>query len=63
MYIELQEGKLGLLGRVWALRHNVSAYDASYVALADALDCPLLTADARLAGAPGPNCPITLVSR
>lgn len=53
----------GLLGRVWALRHNVSAYDASYVALAEALDCPLLTADVRLAGAPGPNCPITLVSR
>ena len=51
----------GLMGRVWALRHNLSAYDASYVALAEALDCPLLTADARLAGAPGPDCSITLV--
>ncbi len=49
--------------RVWALRHNLSAYDASYVALAEALNCPLLTADARLAGAPGPGCPITLVPR
>ena len=49
--------------RVWELRHNLSAYDASYVALAEALDCPLLTADARLAGAPGPGCPITLVPR
>lgn len=52
-----------LTKRVWALRHNVSAYDASYAALAEALDCPLLTADARLAAAPGPNCRITLVSR
>lgn len=51
----------GLTGRIWALRHNLSAYHASYVALAEALDCPLLTADARLAGAPGPDCPITLV--
>ena len=53
----------GLTGRIWALRHNLSAYDASYVALAEALACPLLTADARLAGAPGPECPITLVPR
>ena len=49
--------------RIWALRHNLSAYDASYVALAEALNCPLLTADVRLAGAPGPSCPITLVPR
>lgn len=53
----------GMTGRIWALRHNLAAYDASYVALAEALDCPLLTADTRLAGAPGPNCPITLVPR
>lgn len=66
-----QWGRLGvrrvavhwLSERVWALRHNLSAYDASYVALAEALNCPLLTADARLAGAPGPGCPITLVPR
>lgn len=53
----------GLTSRVWSLRHNLSAYDAGYVALAEALDCPLLTADARLAGAPGPSCPITVVPR
>lgn len=53
----------GLTSRIWSLRHNLSAYDASYVALAEALDCPLLTADARLAGAPGPTCPITVVPR
>ena len=47
--------------RIWALRHNLSAYDASYVALAEALDCPLLTTDVRLANAPGPSCPITVV--
>ncbi len=53
----------GLTSRIWSLRHNLSAYAASYVALAEALDCPLLTADARLAGAPGPSCPITVVPR
>lgn len=53
----------GLTSRIWSLRHNLSAYDASYVALAEALDCPLLTADARLANAPGPSCPITVVPR
>ena len=52
---------VGLVARIWALRDNVSAYDAAYVALAEALDCPLLTADARLASAPGPDCPITVV--
>lgn len=53
----------GLLGRVWALRQNLMAYDATYVALAEALAVPLLTADARLARAPGPRCPITVVRR
>ena len=53
----------GLTSRIWSLRHNLSACDASYVALAEALDCPLLTFDARLAGAPGPSCPITVVPR
>ncbi len=41
------------LDRVWELRHNVSAYDAVYVALAEALSTVLLTADRRLAAAPG----------
>jgi predicted nucleic acid-binding protein len=51
-----------LLPRMWALRENLTAYDAGYVALAEALDCALLTADARLARAPGNTCPITVVS-
>lgn len=42
-----------LSDRVWALRHNLTAYDATFVALAEALDAPLVTCDARLAGAPG----------
>lgn len=40
-----------LLPRIWELRHAVSAYDAAYVALAEGLDMPLLTRDARLAAA------------
>jgi predicted nucleic acid-binding protein len=51
----------GLLARVWELRDNLSAYDASYVALAEALGCSLFTADARLGGSPGPRCAITIV--
>jgi predicted nucleic acid-binding protein len=43
-------------GRVWELRDTVSAYDAWYVALAEALDAPLATLDTRLAQAPGPRC-------
>lgn len=54
-------GVSGLLGRMWELRDNLSAYDATYVALAEALECPLLTADGRLARAPGPRCTITVV--
>jgi predicted nucleic acid-binding protein len=42
-----------LLPRVWELRHTVTAYGAMYVALAERLDAPLVTCDARLAGAPG----------
>jgi len=53
----------GLLPRIWDLRDNLTAYDATYVALAEALDRPLLTGDARLATAPGPDCPITVVRR
>ena len=37
----------------WALRHNLNTYDAFYVALAQALDCELLTADRGIAAAPG----------
>ncbi|MEZ5143547.1 MAG: type II toxin-antitoxin system VapC family toxin [Acidimicrobiales bacterium] len=53
----------GLLGRVWELRENLSAYDGTYVALAEALDAPLVTADGRLGRAPGPRCTITVVRR
>ena len=37
-----------LRGRVWALRKNLTAYDAAYVALSERFDCPLITRDARL---------------
>jgi len=50
-----------LLPRVWELRENLSAYDATYVSVAEALDCALLTADGRLARAPGVRCPVTVV--
>ena len=53
----------GLLERIWELRDNLSAYDAGYVALAEALDCSLVTADARISRVPGVRCPITVVPR
>ena len=52
---------LPLLARVWQLRHNVTAYDAVYLALAEALRAPLLTRDARLASAPGHRARVALV--
>ena len=42
-----------LLDRAWALRANVSAYDAMYLALAEALDATVVTCDAPISGAPG----------
>ncbi len=56
-------GVKGLLGRIWELRDNVSAYDATYIAVAEALEAPLVTADGRLARAPGPRCTVTVVRR
>lgn len=50
-----------MIERIWELRHNVSACDAAYIALAEALDCNLLTADHRLASATGPMCTIEVV--
>jgi predicted nucleic acid-binding protein len=50
-----------LLGRVWSLRENLTAYDAVYVALAEALDAPLLSCDGRLARAPGMKGRVELV--
>lgn len=49
------------LDRVWELRDNLSVYDGWYVALAESLDTVLVTADRRLAGAPGPRCAVTTV--
>jgi predicted nucleic acid-binding protein len=51
-----------LLKRIWQLRHGVTPYDAAYVALAEALDAVLLTADARLARAPGIKCEIEVIA-
>ena len=45
-----------LLERAWQLRDNVRSYDAMYVALAEAMNAPLLTLDKRLAAAPGLRC-------
>lgn len=50
-----------LLPRIWELRDNLMAYDATYVALAEALGCPLVTADSRLAGAAGVRCEIVVL--
>lgn len=44
--------------RVWALRNNLTSYDAWYVALAEAFRCPLVTLDRRLARTAGPGCEI-----
>jgi predicted nucleic acid-binding protein len=48
--------------RAWELRTNLSAYEALYVALAEQLQAPLLTADARLARAPGLRCSVELIA-
>lgn len=50
-----------LLPRIWQLRHNLTAYDAAYVALAEGLDAPLVTCDAALASAAGHAAKIELV--
>ena len=50
-----------LMRRAYGLRANVTAYDAVYVALAEALDCELVTGDKRLANATGPRCAIRVL--
>jgi predicted nucleic acid-binding protein len=47
-----------LISRMWSLRDNISAYDASYVALAEALNVPLMTDDRKLASAAAPYCEV-----
>lgn len=53
---------LRLVRRAYELRASVTAYDAMYVALAEALGCELLTGDQRLASATGPRCSIRALS-
>lgn len=50
-----------LMDRCWQLRENLTIYDAAYVALAEAMEVPLLTADVKLASAPGLRCEVDLV--
>jgi predicted nucleic acid-binding protein len=50
-----------LVPRVWDLRHNLTAYDAAYVALAEFLDAPLVTRDRRLAAASGHQARVELI--
>lgn len=52
---------LPLVARCWELRENLTVYDASYVALAEALEVPLLTADTRISRAPALKCLIELM--
>jgi len=50
-----------LAPRIWELRGSITSYDASYVALAEIMQCPLITADAKLAAMAPPTCQIELV--
>lgn len=52
---------VGILGRAIELRADVTPYDAVYVALAEALNADLVTADRKLAAAPGPRCKIRTI--
>jgi len=50
-----------LMPRIWELRHNLTAYDAAYVALAEALGATLLTGDARVLRAPGHSVQVEVI--
>ena len=52
---------LDLLGRAWRLRDNITAYDAMYVALAEAIEAPIVTCDNPLARSPGHLARIELI--
>jgi predicted nucleic acid-binding protein len=49
-----------LAARAWELRHNLSSYDASYVALAELIGAMLVTLDGHISGAPGLRCTVTV---
>lgn len=53
---------LEFVTRIWQLRGNLTPYDAVYVALAETLECPLVTVDQRLANAPGITCPVEILT-
>jgi predicted nucleic acid-binding protein len=57
----VQVGAAQHIDRMWELRANLTAYDAAYVAAAEALDCPLVTGDARLAMASGIRCEVRVI--
>ncbi len=56
-----RNGHGSLVSRIWALRQNMTAYDAAYVALAEALEVPLITRDRRLGNAPGHTAQIEVM--
>ena len=60
--IELWPWEL-LARRTWELRHNLTAYDAAYVALAEQIDATLITLDTRIAVAPGLRCAVASPAR
>jgi predicted nucleic acid-binding protein len=53
---------LDFLNRAWKLRQNVTAYDAMYIALGEALDAPIVTCDAPLGRAPGHRTHIEVIA-
>ena len=59
----VRHSSTGLLERIWQLRRNASVHDATYVALAEALGCALVTADGRLSRVAGLRCAVTVVPR
>jgi predicted nucleic acid-binding protein len=60
LHIKRAEHK-DLLERVWSLRDSITAYDAAYIVLAEILDCPLITCDAKLARSHGHKARIELI--
>src|ERR1700722_837479 len=61
LYIERHEQQ-SLLARIWRMRDSLTAYDGAYVALAEALDAPLLTCDVKLSRAHGHHATIELIA-